>query len=166
MTSPFDHRYPIRRRLSLAVVAAALALFTMVALAGPARAAETANWDGIDPRGTPCNEDAATVASADIEFEGHRLGAVELRYSDNCRTAWARLINDMDRETADAHTGVGKVIRDSDGLTFQCVSPPGDGTNCFTAMVNDAGVTLHAYGDIDPHPTYGNGSAEARTKSY
>ena len=127
----------------------------------------------VKARGTTCAtgraalpEAPATVASADIEFKGHRLGTVELRYSDSCRTAWARLHNDSGHEPGDAHNGFADVVRDSDGLTYSCSSPTRDNTTCWTKMVDDAGSTIHAYGNIDPFPARGHGNADALTDSY
>lgn len=159
---------PRRRWRGPRIAAAAAVAIGCVTLgtAGPATATETRDWDGVDPRGTTCNTDARTVASAAITFEGHRLGSIELRYSSSCRTAWARLHNDMDHVPGDAHSGYADIVRDSDGLTFSCWSPPGPDTVCWTKMVDDAGTTAHAFGDIDPYPTHGYGEASARTKSY
>ena len=162
-TSPYPHR--INRGVRFAVAAAVTIVFVALALARPAQAAQR-DWDGVDPRDTSCNADAKTVASAVIDFEGHRLGSIELRYSPSCRTAWARLDNDMDHVPGDAHGGFADIVRESDGLTYSCSSPPGDDTTCWTEMVDDAGTTAHAYGSIDPYPTHGYGTAEARTKSY
>ncbi|ADD42731.1 hypothetical protein Snas_3060 [Stackebrandtia nassauensis DSM 44728] len=163
-TNPHTHR--MSRAVRFGIAAAVTILFVTLALTKPAQAADLRDWDGVNPQGTTCNNDAATVASADIEYKGNRLGTVELRYSHFCHTAWARLHNDMEHVPGDAHVGFADVVRDSDGLTYSCASPPGENTSCWTKMVDDAGGTVHAYGNIDPFPTFGHGNADAITESY
>jgi hypothetical protein len=163
-TNPHSHR--MSRGIRFGIAAAIAIVFVALALTKPANAADRRDWDGVNPQGTTCNNDAATVASADIEFKGHRLGTVELRYSHICHTAWARLHNDSGREPGDAHNGFADVVRDSDGLTYSCSSPKGENTTCWTKMVDDAGSTIHAYGNIDPSPAHDHGNADALTDSY
>lgn len=159
-----------RRRLRwgmtarVATVAGATILLLILGFARPVQAA--ASWHGLDPVDSVCTADARTAHSAPLQFQGHRLGTIELRTSASCRTAWARLTNYMTHVPGHAHPGYAEVMRNSDGAAMRCWSPHGENTVCWTDMVDNAGVTSYAYGSIDPHPTYGHGAGDARTRNH
>jgi Protein of unknown function (DUF2690) len=85
---------------------------------------------------------------------------IELRYSPSCETVWARITADYPH---DPNWGLGtaKIVRNSDGRTYNCDIPRGE-TVCFTQQVNDHHVTSYAHG-IHDNGIYFRG---ARTAAY
>jgi len=150
------------------VVSAALALTAtgMVGLTSPASAYP--GHDGKDPIKAGCAGDARTVRSAAILTHRTRkeVGLIELRYSRSCRSAWARITNFYTYVPGDAHQGFGYVHRNQDGKEYTCSPPRGRHKSCYTRMVNDAGLTAYARGEIDTYPTDGYQGASGRTGSY
>ncbi|MFG2332772.1 DUF2690 domain-containing protein [Streptomyces sp. NPDC048604] len=142
-------RDTIRRSLAVTAVASAL----LVALPPSAQAAPAGAtggcWhtgcDGKDPAAY-CQGDARTVGSFSLPSgSGYRV--VELRYSPSCEAIWARMSKgyyDVNNAAA-PHT---KIIRNSDGRSYQCTVPY-NGGSCYTAMVGDHNVTSYAYGLYD-----------------
>lgn len=120
--------------------------------------------DGVDPIDAGCASSAITADSAYITKNNHAYALVELRYSTECRTAWARttLLSSLACVPGDDHCATATIVRNSDGLSFSCHTPAGVGTSCYTEQVNDAGVTSYAIGTYDNGPyTY-----KSQTGSY
>lgn len=92
-------------------------------------------WDGVSPSGTACEADATTVATAKNSY-----GKVELRWSNSCKTNWARVI-----PNSSSYSTYGKIRRTSDGRTY---STSGTGAR-FTAMVYAPSVQACASGTIN-----------------
>jgi hypothetical protein len=138
-----------------AAVAAAGTLF-----AGTASAAA---YDGTDPIATGCANSAITARSAYGSYGGVNRVFVELRYSTVCATTWARIttLNVPACSPGADFCGHVWVVRNSDGLEFDCRTP-GGGHSCYTRQVNDNRVTSYATGYID----YGAASVGATTGSY
>lgn len=94
----------LRRAVLAGVTATGLALGFGVTTAESASASPTCYGDycsGQDPAETNCDDDAQTVASIEIkqhwtvlgsDEEVHNLGILETRWSQKCKTNWARLL--------------------------------------------------------------------------
>lgn len=138
-----------------AVLPAALAV--TLAGAGPAAAA---SWTGQTATGTVCANDARTVASARLQYDGRSGNAtISLRYSPGCRTAWAHISGASAPRAGDSAGGAAAIHR-SDGVRYLCTAGADGG--CSTAMVVDAGFTAYANGTDDT----GFAIYQARTSSY
>ncbi|SDB96195.1 Protein of unknown function [Melghirimyces thermohalophilus] len=126
-------------------------------LSGAHQAVEAAPLDGTDPVSTGCANSAITVESARID----PYATIELRYSTQCETAWARITASVAHDPGNDYGGNAKVVRNSDGRSYSCEIPAYQ-TSCFTSQVNDSGVTSFAEGthDVGAH-TY-----RARTAAY
>lgn len=109
--------------------------------------ASAATYDGQDPTASGCANSASTVRSAPLTNGKSTAGMIELRYSSQCRTVWARITGASPR-TRDQAGGYAAVTRNSDGRRYACVVS--SGSTCYTAMVNDSGVTSFASGSNDP----------------
>ncbi|MFI8828339.1 DUF2690 domain-containing protein [Streptomyces sp. NPDC053431] len=153
------------RRTAQAGTALLLAAGALTLTGGSAQAA---TYDGSDPASLGCGGTTSTVQSAALYDPGFGtyLGTIELRYNSGCRTAWARITLDYAQfDCGNASAGKAcaqaKVIRNSDGRSYGCTVTPGN-RSCYTAVVNDAGVTSYAQGFTD---TVG-GLKYTRTGSY
>lgn len=137
-----------RRGAKALVLAAALAMMMVLVPAVPAQAADFP-WDGQSPGATVCGNDARTVLSSPLYHNGsaHPSAVIELRYSPNCRTVWARITGASSAQPGDSDGGSARVTRNYDGKSFTC--SVGSGSSCYTAMVNDANMTSYAYGRDD-----------------
>lgn len=121
--------------------------------------AEAARFDGTNPEKTGCARTARTVRYATLRNPNTKTayGRIELRYSSSCRTAWARLTSFGPAcIPGDDFCGFGSVIRNSDGRRFSCSLQRGR-KSCYTAQVNDAGVTSYASGQVDNGAYSGTG---------
>ena len=134
---------PTLRTVAKATVIALAIPTALLAAAAPASAS---GWNGVNPANTVCANDARTVQSARLTTSGGSRAIIELRYSPTCRTAWARISGASVPQPHDSSGGLARVQR-NDGLSYSCQAGS-DGT-CFTAMVNDAGMRSHAYGEDD-----------------
>jgi hypothetical protein len=129
--------------------------------------AQAYTYDGKDPSATGCGSDARTVHSARmVNPRGYDFGVIELRYSLNCHTAWARLTLDSRQwNCGDAAAGyacsTARIVRNNDGRAYGCTIYEGQ-TQCYTAMVYDKGLTAYAQGTVDAV----SGMAIVRTASY
>ncbi|WP_329319954.1 DUF2690 domain-containing protein [Streptomyces sp. NBC_01262] len=134
----------IRKRIALAT--AALTLGSGLALL-PATGASAAAYDGQSPVTSGCVNSAITASSKNIYVGSKLEGKIELRYSTSCRTAWGRVI-----AYYLGGEGEANVYRNSDGKYYLCEnttwSEALNGFTCYTAMVNDAGVTSYAWGQV------------------
>ncbi|MFD7709715.1 DUF2690 domain-containing protein [Streptomyces sp. NPDC059785] len=140
----------ISRRITSAAVTPVL--LAAVLLTGGQPAAHAAPYDGSDPVGTGCDASARTVGRADI---GGGDALLELRYSSGCKTAWARITITNGRPCEPGNDNCARAIvhRDSDGLEYGCQTEDDPARHsCYTAQVNDDGVTSYAHGSIDVGP--------------
>lgn len=81
----------IKRRLTMAAAAAAMALGGVLLAAVPANANPL---DGTDPNATGCASGASTIGSYyATDGLGHNVGLMEVRYSPSCGTNWVRFTN-------------------------------------------------------------------------
>lgn len=108
------------------------------------------NCDGVDPDalGSSCGGDARTVAT--VRMRNLQTGAesgpyLDLRYSSNCRTVWARLRGAWGQSQGDFGCWV-RIHRNSDGEE-QLKVPPYGAVNAtvWTNVLYDADVTSFAY---------------------
>jgi hypothetical protein len=106
--------------------------------------------DGSDPIATGCATGAITARSASGSRNGTVYVFVELRYSPRCKTAWARVTtkNMPNCVSTSSYCGQATVHRNSDGREYDCLTPSGT-HSCYTAQVNDNGVTSYATGYSD-----------------
>ncbi|MFB7592620.1 DUF2690 domain-containing protein [Streptomyces sp. NPDC056169] len=122
----------LTRKLATVGSALAMAASGLLFASSPASAAEICHAEtchGRDPATTICADDARTVL-------WDRTGRVELRYSPQCRTAWAR----------QAFGGAGRItVNNSQGAVFAAdyvgMNP------VWTRMVNDKNITAWACGN-------------------
>jgi hypothetical protein len=150
---------------TIGVVAASAGLLVLgagVADAAPAAASVLA-VDGSDPIATGCATGAITARSDYGDIGGNIRVFVELRYSPKCKTAWARITtkNIPNCVPGQDYCGSVSVVRNSDGRSYECGTPGGT-HSCYTAQVNDNGVTSYATGYVD----FGGRTAFATTGSY
>ncbi|MDQ0757549.1 DUF2690 domain-containing protein [Streptomyces canus] len=139
----------IRKRFALAT--AALTLGSGLAIL-PATGASAAAYDGQSPVTSGCANSAITARAENIYVDGEKIGKIELRYSTSCRTAWGRVTAYYLAGNGQAH-----VVRISDKKSYYCDNTDWsdvlNGFTCYTAMVNDAGVTSLAWGQVDDFDT-------------
>jgi hypothetical protein len=129
--------------------------------------AQAYSYDGQNPASTGCGSDATTMESARmVNHAGVDFGVIELRYSINCHTAWARLtLDDGQQWCGNASAGyacsTATIVRNNDGRAYTCTIYTGQ-HQCYTAMVYDKGLTSYARGVHDS----ATGIADVRTASY
>lgn len=102
-------------------------------------APQTSVGDGSDPNNTGCSSSASTPVS--VSNPAGIGGTLELRFSANCQTAWARFTCQQDPNGFGCSSYEIFVRRNSDGKTFsQTVSFPTStpvNHQLFTAQLND-----------------------------
>jgi hypothetical protein len=142
----------------LATVPTAAVISTLSAM--PAEAAvcywtsfgTSSNCDGRNPDalGTSCGSDARTVHSVVLRDPGGFAGpTVDLRYSGNCRTAWARIRGGWGPDY-DQFGCFVRIHRNSDGQEYSAGLPFGStNASAWTNVVYDANVSSYAYGNCD-----------------
>lgn len=126
------------------------------AYAAPAHPAVSAHssYDYTDPIQTGCANDARTVRSHRVFLGSTVVGNIELRYSAHCRTIWSRVTRYSSSSVCHAPNGVQayciqtEIIRNSDGAQGFPSGGACWGNSCYTAQLNDAGVTSFATGSI------------------
>jgi hypothetical protein len=137
-------------------------------LAASLSAASTPDYDGTDPYRTGCASGAVVVSYSHLwsNYFGSSPGLrdgdalVQLVYSPRCRTVWAVLTGTL-YAYSDSHGGQGVVLRNSDHHGFVCYADFRG--NCYTAQLDDSGVTSLATGS----DTFNSGLLYAgRTRSY
>lgn len=142
---------------------------TALVFAAPAQAATcywysgqsgtSSNCDGQDPDvlGASCGSDARTVASVVLKrsYDGAATGpTVDLRYSGNCRTVWARIRGAWGADYDQAGCSV-TIHRNSDGAVLsKTLSFGATNASVWTNVLYDAGVTSYASGHCDTSPGY------------
>ncbi|MFF8839677.1 DUF2690 domain-containing protein [Streptomyces sp. NPDC015130] len=121
----------LTRKLATAGSALAMAASGLLFASSPASAATScyaASCHGLDPATTICQNDARTVL-------WDRSGRVELRYSPQCRTAWAR----------QGFGPAGRItVNNSQGAVF--AADYSGGNPAWTRMVNDKDIAAWACG--------------------
>jgi hypothetical protein len=132
-----------------------------VAAAAPAQAAATcsSNCDGQDPDalGASCGGDGRSVYTVRMvrSYDGVADGPyVDLRYSGNCRTVWARIRGGWGPNGDQTGCFVA-VHRHSDGQEYSAGLPFGSvkGT-AWTRVAYDANISSYAYAICDTGPGY------------
>jgi hypothetical protein len=125
-----------RRRVRVLLVVPVLVLAGLVGQSGPAAAAKWYCGDACNfkdpskfPVGNPCANDAVTVSS--VEARGRTL---QLRYSNNCETVWARLFGGQGGEKVQFYTSQGSWRGDWENFTPDNWSP----------MVDDHNIQIRA----------------------
>jgi hypothetical protein len=113
-------------------------------------AAQAATYDGTNPSTTGCSSGAYTARSAYGSSPGGTHVLVELRYSPKCRTTWARVttLNMPDCLPGQDYCGDATVTRNGDRRSYGCMIQA-KADSCYTAQVNDAGVSSYAFGEAD-----------------
>ncbi|MFI0739631.1 DUF2690 domain-containing protein [Streptomyces sp. NPDC021100] len=169
---PRSHPRPKRRAALLFAVGAVGALFMVVAAvlllgygpAGGARKAPppAAARDAGSPAGLPAGVRCAGGACTGKDPESMGCGGrrattagsatvgstyVEVRYSETCKAAWARMTQggpgDTLRVSAASHTGEGRIERGTDGhSTMVAVAAPGEARACVVLSSGRQGCTL------------------------
>ncbi|MDA2808036.1 DUF2690 domain-containing protein [Nocardiopsis suaedae] len=158
MTSRFVRSIMSKKRFAIAAISSLTFALTLLS----PTTAQAAAYDGQNPSTSGCAADAITAKGRDIKDGDVVIAGLDLRYSPSCRTAWARV-----RITPGSSVdGSAKVVRNSDGRSYSCSNVWYSETlgvyTCYTAMVNDAGVTSYASGSA-----YLDGSSgSASTGSY
>lgn len=135
----------------LATLAAVLAAAAVVAATpGTAQAATPtpANINGKSPYSMNCTNDARTIYTKTVynPRTGKRVGTLQMRYSNYCHAAWAKVSNIADSN--DAGWVRGRIVSDSNDNVYECRA----GTNisgnyssgCYSPMVWDKGLRAHA----------------------
>ncbi|MFH8973457.1 YjfA family protein [Streptomyces sp. NPDC017890] len=111
----------------------------------PARAPVTCfatTCDGLDPLATHCVDDAVTIDDATVDGR-----IIRLRYSAECRAAWAQLWFGKPGDKAWVRA------EDDDGNTVAkriITVRPGDENSVYTLMVNDKDLRAHACAELPP----------------
>ncbi|KKI92966.1 hypothetical protein WQ54_06795 [Bacillus sp. SA1-12] len=99
--------------------------------------AETHSYDGKSPYYNSCASSAVTKDKKWIDSVSY----VELKFSTNCKTAWAKVT--VTRPAIYNHEADARIVRSTDGKAYTCNSSGGNGvvnmgqTSCYTPMVYD-----------------------------
>jgi hypothetical protein len=121
-------------------------------------AAQAATYDGQSAFVTGCSNTGKIVRTGNIVADGTSLGAVYLWYSTACRTVWGEVYSSNGYQPGIAWGSEVTVHRNSDGANeYQMFSFSGQHA-AYTLMLNDAGVTSYAFGDIDDGNLIWNGA--------
>jgi hypothetical protein len=119
----------------------------------------SSNCDGKDPDalGSACGSDARTIYSTVMKrsYDGAANGpTLDLRYSGNCRTAWARIRGAWGADYDQMGCSV-TIHRNYDGQEYTATLPFGS-TNAttWTKVVYDADVSSYAKAYCDTSPGY------------
>ncbi|WP_172463429.1 DUF2690 domain-containing protein [Priestia endophytica] len=128
---------------------AVIMLVSVFAFAAPTPKVVAAVVNGSDPITTGCARDAKTVG-----YDMFSGAEVELRYSPNCRSAWAKFTVGGDPA---AKEGTARITR-NDGVSYSCTAKKSLGQkSCYTKQVNDAGYTARATANAPFQMKYGSG---------
>jgi Protein of unknown function (DUF2690) len=146
------------------VAVGVIAILGVIGLsAATAQPVAAATYDNVNPDGNACQNTAIVARHKDILDNQNKIaGYVELRYSTACRTVWAR-VHGPKGSQGDSYGPRGYVHRNSDGKQLSVIHCDSTGTNCWSNMLNDAGVTSYAHGNVDESSA---GPFEATTTSY
>lgn len=150
----------VKRYLGKALPAVLAAPVLVVMGPGSAQASTYA-LDGKDPISAGCSGDVTTMKRASIGTSSWTLGAIELRYSVKCHTAWARITLSEDV------WGKAQIVRNTDGKAYNCTNLSYNASlgsyTCYTAMVYDKDP-LSSY--AEGWSQYDNVSLHSKTPSY
>lgn len=153
-------RRAVKRYLGKVLPVVLAAPVLAVSLPGSAQAA-TYEMDGKNPISAGCSGDATTVKRSSIGTSTWTLGAVELRYSVKCHTAWARITLSEDV------WGKAQIVRNTDGKSYNCTKLSYNASlgsyTCYTAMVYDKDP-LSSY--AEGWSQYDNVGLHSKTPSY
>ena len=161
------------QRMRVVLVAALLAVATSiisVSFAAPAQAVTTCYWysgqfgtssncDGWDPDalGSSCGNDASTIYTVRMvrSYDGAPVGPyLDLRYSGNCRTVWARIRGGWGPDQDQLGCSIA-VHRNSDGQEYYRGLPYGAvNATAWTSVVYDANVSSYTRASCDTGPGY------------
>jgi len=143
-----------RIRHKLAATVATISLAASGVLTTGITPASAASYDGTDPFQTGCASDAYPVSYSHLwsNFFNDPPGSrdanalVQLFYSPSCGTVWAVLTGALYAPPAPSNSGgYANVIRNSDFQSYSCAADING--NCYTAQLNDTGVTSYAQAD-------------------
>jgi hypothetical protein len=150
----------MRKKILAAIVLAAAAPVSF--LASPALlSCSGASCTGHPAASYTCVNDAEIIYSVNIVNGSTVVGNIQLRYSPSCRATWARVISNL------GFTSAAKVISSDASLGFQgCDGLGGAGTGCNTDMIDDAGLTSHALGNVFLTAGVSGANASASTPSF
>ncbi|MDQ0418895.1 hypothetical protein J2Z48_003100 [Croceifilum oryzae] len=114
--------------------------------------AEDHPYDGKTPSYNNCDGSVETKRSSYLKGpDNSNIGIVELRFSNMCKTAWARIT--MFKPIVWPWKANAFITRNTDGKRFSCESAGGNGevlngqTFCYTPMVYN----------LDPRTSYASG---------
>jgi hypothetical protein len=155
----------MRKAVISTIVLAGIAPLFILGTALQANAATScyaSSCTGLVAANTTCVNDAEVVSRANIYDVTNTVvidGYVQLKYSPSCRAAWARVISNNGDTSQAIVERTGSPVSGEEG----CTGHGGAGTGCNTDMLNDAGVTSTAIGNIILPSGY---IEEAKTGSY
>jgi hypothetical protein len=148
------------RYIRKALPAVIAAPFLVALIPGSAQAA-TYSMDGKNPISAGCAADSTTMKESYIGTSSWTLGAIELRYSVKCHTAWARIT------LSENAWGKAQIVRNTDGKAYSCTnlsySTSLGSYTCYTAMVYDKDP-LSSY--AEGWSQYDNVNLHSKTPSY
>lgn len=149
-------------RPAVSLAAVLVTTVAIVAVSAPAHAAPKAaptcyagSCFNLDPIETHCVDDAVTIGDAVLDGR-----IVRLRYSAQCRAAWAQLWYGKPGDRAYVRS------EDDNGTMLAVTSTtvmPGDGNSVYSPMVDDKGVKARACVELPSLPAE---SGTACTISY
>ncbi|MFC0505239.1 DUF2690 domain-containing protein [Micromonospora costi] len=135
-------------------VLAAFMLVTGLAVTAPQPAQAACGYacDGKDAAAYGCGS-TITALEKPIIATTYVTGKIELRYSQTCRTVWARIqIWKADYEKGAISWAKAQVIRTSDNKVMGCTNLAWSNVTgsytCYTPMLNDAGLTSFANAQV------------------
>lgn len=147
-----NRRHPALSLAAVLVTAAATTAVSAPSRAAPAHATpevapkvaptcHAASCGGLDPIGTHCAADARTIDDAVMDGR-----IIRLRYSPECRAAWAQLWYGKPGDRAYVQSE-----RDGHLEAVQSVTvSPWDGNSVYTPMVNDKDLQAKACMELPP----------------
>lgn len=106
----------------------------------------------LDPMTSGCNNDARTVASANVTQNGRAIGLVELRSSARCNAKWARFTNN---QSATGPNFMSKVALKSGATTrsqFTYVGVRTSWSNMYDGVLKACGYQYPCRGACDAVP--------------
>lgn len=98
------------------IVFALAAVFTTVPTFHLKAYAENHSYDGKSPSYNNCDDSAVTKATATLATTSKTLGKIELRFSNTCKTAWARIT--LNSPVPDGWRANAEINRNTDGKRY------------------------------------------------
>lgn len=128
-------------RKSRTIVAAGLASAAIVISLAPATAQAAPSAQPASS--SACASDAEIIYNVNITLSnGTVVGNLQLKYSPSCRATWARVTSKY------APGDVYAYDQSSAGFGQSCSGTASAPMGCNTGLVNDAGLTSYAYGQV------------------